>query len=120
MSSGCLGRRPPEVGPISPHPMKYDGELARDSHDRLLHAPALRYAHAPGLECTPATARAGQQHERGLVEGGSHHSVPAFRHAPDPGCLAGLVDPRREPVMRPDALDRLNRLLEEETLQKIR
>ena len=27
------GRRPPEVGPIAPHPMKYDGELARDSHD---------------------------------------------------------------------------------------
>src|SRR5215217_5683570 len=84
--------------------MKYDGELACDGHDRLLHAPALRYADAPGLECTPAAARAGQQHECGLVEGGSHQSVPAFRDAPDPGCLAGLVEPRREPVMRSDAL----------------
>src|SRR5215207_2825639 len=58
----------------------------------------------PGLECTPAAARASQQHKRGLVEGGSRHSVAAFRDAPDPGCLAGLVEPRREPVMRSDAL----------------
>src|SRR5215207_7643686 len=84
--------------------MKYDGELARDRHDRLLHAPALRYAHAPGLECTPATAGSSQQHKRGLVEGGSHYSVPAFRHAPDPRCLTGLVKPRREPVMCSDTL----------------
>src|SRR3954462_13352535 len=37
-------------------------------------------------------------------EGGSHHRVPAFRHPPEPGCLAGLVEARREPVMRSDAL----------------
>src|SRR4051794_23808491 len=37
-------------------------------------------------------------------EGGSDDSVPAFRHAPEPGCLAGLVEARRKPVMRSDAL----------------
>ena len=96
--------RPTEVRPVAPHAVEHDRQLPSDRHDGLLHAPALGYGQPPHPQPRPPAARAGQQHERGLVERGTHLPVPALRDTPDPHRLTGLVEPRRQAVMRPDAL----------------
>ena len=70
-SGGCDGRcrllAEAELGPVAPHPMEDDGELARNRHAGPRHATVFGDLHPPGAQARPF-ARARQQGMGRLVE----------------------------------------------------
>ena len=56
-SGGRDGRRrllaKAELGPVAPHPVQNDGELARDGHAGPCHATMLGDLHPPGAQARP-------------------------------------------------------------------
>src|ERR1051325_10446767 len=72
----CL-LRPVELGPLDPHAVQDDRELARDSDLRLAEPVALDEPRAPSLESRPFL-HAGQQHAGCLEQIHAEHGVTAL------------------------------------------
>src|SRR4051794_17411880 len=85
-----------ELGPVAPHPMQDDGELASNGDAGPCHAARLGHLHAPRTQAGPLAA-AHQQGVGRLVQGGAGQFVTASADLAGDVSLAGLIAGRRQP-----------------------
>ena len=84
--------RPVELGPVDPHAVQNDRELARDGDFGLAEPVALSQPNPPGLQGRPFLY-ASEQHIGGFEQICAEHSVAALRDSAGPIDLSGGVAP---------------------------